>query len=481
MSNDLLIKKIAIYSLSSVFVAVSGFISIKVFSIYISPNEFGVYSIMYGIYSIILSIFFSTIGQAALRYYHECKSEDLQGTYYSNIAIITLIISILLFFVAIILSFVRFSIHPSLFFDLTISFVLLMAIQGIHTVLFSIARSMGKALMQLCSDIVFNILKIALFFIFFFNINQSVLSIIYASIISFIIVNLMAFKVIPIKKISLRFFNLPFLIKIIKFSAPLALLPVFNWILSSSDLLIIDLYYSGYEIGIYSMGYKIGSSIFYVFSGVLMLGLYPLITKKHSEDNSRTAKTIKDFSIIYFVVMLPIFTFVLRYSSEIITIFSSETYSESSAILGLASFGFVLLGYISYANKPWELLYKTNRILIYTFISAIVNIALNLIFIPIFGYQAAAITTIISYFFVIVLSLFASRKYMNITIPLLQFIKLFILNVGLYVLFALCDRIMDFHWLINLLLTLFSAGIIYLLTSYSFFRNQIKLLFKTRS
>lgn len=456
MKKNSFLNTILIYFASSIFAAISGFISIKIFSLYLSPIDFGIYSIVYGIYSIILSILFASIGQASIRFYYQYKKSNRLVDYYTNILTITILLSIILIIIAIALFLLNFN-SNNLYYKLIVAFIVLMAIQGVYVVLTGIARSKEKALVQMISDTVFNVLKIIFFILIFFYANSSSEAIVYASIISFSISFVILVSVIPRNHFKLSSINKKIIKQILSYSIPLSLLPIVNWVLSSSDVVMIKLFLSEYEAGIYSMGYRIGSNIFFIFSGVLMVGLYPRLTKLYNDNPKQTEIVIKDFSIVYFIIVMPIFTIILKYSNELIRLFSSETYIQSKNTLIIASIGFILLGYASYTNKPWELTMKTKQILYNTLVTAIVNIVLNIIFIPIFGFEAAAITTAFSYFLLVLISLVQSRKFMKISIKINDVLNLFFPNIILFFILVL----FDFNTLIYDEITKMIAGVVF--------------------
>lgn len=67
-----------------------------------------------------------------------------------------------------------------------------------------------------------------------------------------------------------------------------------------------------------------------------------------------------------------------------IRIFTSESYLDSTFILSINSIGIVLAGYVNYTNKPWEIKKKSWMIALFSLIGAVLNIILNIVFVPIF-------------------------------------------------------------------------------------------------
>jgi O-antigen/teichoic acid export membrane protein len=70
-----------------------------------------------------------------------------------------------------------------------------------------------------------------------------------------------------------------------------------------------------------------------------------------------------------------------------------------------------------YGHKPLELLERTGVMLLLVAVCAVVNLALNLVLVPAFGYYAAALTTCASYVLYPVLVYFVTRSSIPWKIP----------------------------------------------------------------
>ena len=98
---------------------------------------------------------------------------------------------------------------------------------------------------------------------------------------------------------------------------------------------------------------------------------------------------------------------------------------------------------------------ETKGITLNTVIAAITNIILNYMFIPKFGYVAAAFTTFVSYFISFILHALKAKRLENNLYPINYFI-LPILEIGIFTfLFYLFMDNMMVRWLIILFYVLF--------------------------
>ena len=96
---------------------------------------------------------------------------------------------------------------------------------------------------------------------------------------------------------------------------------------------------------------------------------------------------------------------------EVVLFFGGEKYYQSIEIMPAIILGCFMMGaYTLYVNVEFYEK-KTIIISIMTIISAIFNFTTNYIFIPKYGYIAAAYTTLASYFLLFVLHYFACRQF----------------------------------------------------------------------
>lgn len=95
---------------------------------------------------------------------------------------------------------------------------------------------------------------------------------------------------------------------------------------------------------------------------------------------------------------------------------------------------------------------KTKGVTVNTLIAAGCNIILNLIFIPIFGYVAAAYTTLVSYFVALLLHARCSKKIEKKVLPFKIFIMPFLEILGITLIYYLLLNMTLIRWSILIVL-----------------------------
>ena len=169
-------------------------------------------------------------------------------------------------------------------------------------------------------------------------------------------------------------------------------------ILSSSDRVMINSMVGATQAGIYGVAYSVGliiNSIKLSLVDAVKPWIYEKLKKREFGDISKVCNLIFLLNILMTFIIIGI-------APEIIKFFAPPKYSTAVYIVPpvAASSYFTFIYNIC---SIVELYYERNkRIMIASVLAAVINVILNYIFIPIYGFIAAGYTTLVSY---IILSL----------------------------------------------------------------------------
>lgn len=239
--------------------------------------------------------------------------------------------------------------------------------------------------------IIVSILKPLVSIILIFNLNDKVL----ARIIGLAIVELIAYFGLFIAQMNKgkQFFNWKYWKYALKFNIPLIPHYLSQVVLASSDRIMISKLVGNNQAGIYSLAYSL-SLIMTLFNSALMQTLSPWIYEKIKK------KEIKDMSSVGYISLIGIAIanlLLILFAPELIKIFAPKGYYETIWVIPPISMSvFFMYCYDLFAKFAFYQ-EKTKTIMLVSVIGAILNIALNYIFIPRFGFIAAGYTTLICY------------------------------------------------------------------------------------
>ncbi len=188
-------------------------------------------------------------------------------------------------------------------------------------------------------------------------------------------------------------------------------------VLTSFDRVMITSMIGASASGIYSFAYTIGALV-QVTGNSISTVLEPWVFERI--DSGEIGKA-KKYCGIYYLFLVALTCGVMLFSPELIYILGSEKYNEAfGAVLpvlfaGMISMAYAIPAIVEYYFK------KTGYIAIGTCGAAIVNILLNVIFIPKYGFVAAAYTTLASYMLYFIFHMISAKRIsgFNLLSPIL--------------------------------------------------------------
>ena len=191
--------------------------------------------------------------------------------------------------------------------------------------------------------------------------------------------------------------NLSVLKPYLSFGLPLIPASISYWIINLSDRYVIGFFLGIASVGIYSAAYNIGS-IVGIFMSPIGTNLFPTISNLYENNKIDELKTHLKYSLkFYLLLAIPsLFGLAVLSKSLLVTLTTSE-FVSAYLITPIVAFGMILLSCSLVFSDVLRLLKRTKIIgLIYS-ISALFNLIVNIILVPIIGILGAAISTLLTF------------------------------------------------------------------------------------
>lgn len=164
----------------------------------------------------------------------------------------------------------------------------------------------------------------------------------------------------------------------------------------SSDVTILGFMKGDYEVGIYSVSVKIYTIIKTFLASMIVVSIPRLSNILGTENNEEFKNVANDIYKTILTISLPAIIGLIILRKEILLIIAGEQYLDASLSLVLLSIAIICyLGAYFWGQCILVPNKEEQKVLYITIISAILNIVLNFILIPIYGLNAAAFTTIV--------------------------------------------------------------------------------------
>ena len=204
-------------------------------------------------------------------------------------------------------------------------------------------------------------------------------------------------------------FDREFCKKITLYAIPFALTSFFSMIFSSIDMIMITKMVGSYANGIYSAAYKI-ISLFGTFNNVYLAVVFPVMSRFFKNEKNLLIITFEKSIKYLLLIVIPLSFSISLYSQDIVILFFGPKFSATSSVLSFLMWGMFLSFIDGVSLNLLNASHKERYVTLAFLIGAIFNFITNLLIIPIYSYDGAAVTSLLSQLLVTAMFLYAIYK-----------------------------------------------------------------------
>jgi O-antigen/teichoic acid export membrane protein len=425
------LRQSAVYSVSNVAAKAMGVILLPLYTQYISLEDFGKLAIIEVSLSISVEIFLLGQGQSILMFNDLTEFKDKLNSIFFTLFIILCIPALLV----VILIFLFQPILPSILYIAPTSLtyiklgVIITFLRVLNTFFLEKIRAEQRPTRYTMTNITKLFISLICIVLFVALLNYGIVGILYSYIIGETIIFLYLFSTM-IRKMKSKIEKKVIAVAI-KFGFPLIFSSIGYLILSVSDRFMIKYIDGNKSVALYDLGYRVAGSLNMFLIMPFTLSLMPSAYRMFGAPGDKR----------YFSKLMTYLCFILIWGGLILALFSEELiklfavnpdYWPSYHVVPIIILSYVFNGLLLVALLGQYLTKNTKNIAISTILAAILNIVLNAIYIPKYGYIAAGYTTLVSYFALFVISYIVSNRYYKISFEVYKLIQLFIVGIVLF-------------------------------------------------
>ncbi len=430
------LKGTMIFTFSNMLTKVGAILILPLITLYLTPTEFGAVSILIPIAQMVSLVCVGGLYiHQSRQYVHLKEDRNRLGSYLFSINIFIIIFGILIVLVAV--SPMTHNILDDFLEENILAYISLYIIAGIINSLAFLASSYFQqerryafiASVSVGAFVVDCVLTVILLKQFNLGIVGRNIAYITWAIILF------CFFYFP----YIRRFKFPFykddLSDALKVSVPVIFSSIFGYIINFSDRIILGYYLDLEVVGAYSLAYS-GSLLIMVLISSFNSAWIPYFNEQMKKDRYHPIleKTL--------YIILLIFSFIISigvlYGNSIVNLFFGEDYQLATVFLPTLIAVMIFQGVYHYLVLFFNYNKNTITLALISICSALINILINIIFIPIYGAQVALWSTFISMFISVLFLFILIRikyllkfKYLLVTFLLCTpFISLILLNIN---------------------------------------------------
>jgi len=266
----------------------------------------------------------------------------------------------------------------------------------------------------------------------------------------------------------------------LEFAIPTIPSNVSSWVVDSSDKYVIGIFLGSAAVGYYSPSYALGSILLMFLSPFALL--LPAVLPKYFEGgNLKQVNIFLKYSMKYFLIItVPAAIGLSILSKPILLIITTpEIAINGYLITPFVCLGAIFMGMYGITNNILILEKKTKILGKIWILVGFLNLLFNIITVPFIGIIGAAFVTLLCYLFAFLITVFYSRKYLELPYEYTSMVKIAISSI----IMGICVAMINPNGILNVLVTIIIAIIIYFIVlfllkgidkeEFNFFRKMI--------
>lgn len=481
MSKEVL-KDMFKYFPSQIIPMILGFLSVPIFTRLFNPEDYGTYVLVVSTVSLLINITTGWLSMSVIRFYPIYSSNSKIDEFRNNIAILSLLSIIIISSISLAVSYLIKERVLSKFYYLIKIGIIFLAFNSFFQLLLSFLRIERRVNFYGGFSIFYSVVGLTLGLILVKIAKFGVEGLLWGQIICILIAIPLLWKV-TLKGYpnSLTGISKPIASEIAKYSFPLVLGNIAAWILNLGDRYIIEFFRGSQEVGIYSASYMLTEkSIIFLFH-MFKIASDPIgINIWEKEDKENSKRFMNKLAKYYLLVLVPAVIGLSVLAKPIINILVVKEYYDGYRAVPFIALGSFFLGLQQRFLFVLQLHKKTLYTLIIISFSGFINMILNVILIPIYGYMAAAVTTLVCYAILLILMIIASRRFFVWDFPFKSLIKAICASGIMGLLLYYISYRLNFHGTFNLALSVLLGVLSYTILLILFREITLSSLFNVK-
>lgn len=196
-----------------------------------------------------------------------------------------------------------------------------------------------------------------------------------------------------------------------------------SYMLNSADMYLITGYLGSEAAGAYNAGYNLANRTLETLFVWVAMAVTPIaITALEKEGQERSRAILKDYGSTLLWITLPAATGIALVAQNAGFILGESVRAQAVTIMPLIAFAAIFNGMITYYAQRAFMLSGKTAMFAWTMVPPVIlNIALNILWIPVFGLMGAVYATVAAYSVGLVISLIVGRFYFPLPLPIRSF------------------------------------------------------------
>lgn len=181
-----------------------------------------------------------------------------------------------------------------------------------------------------------------------------------------------------------------------------------------SDIIILGFFKSNSEVGVYSIASNVYTVIKSLLNAVIVVAIPRISVYLGDNDRKNYMSLLSGLRNVLYVFAIPSVIGLFFLSKDILSVLAPASFAYGNVSLRILCFALFFTVFGCYYSQAVLIPNRNEKSYFYaTIISGIVNVGLNFVFIPLWGLNGAAITTVLAEFIVMIICKRGSKEYLD--------------------------------------------------------------------
>ncbi|HEV8463041.1 MAG TPA: flippase [Gaiellaceae bacterium] len=395
------IKDVAVYSVGDLLLRASAFVTLPIYTRILTPTDYGIWAYVTSGVTLISAMLALGGDQTYSRFYFEARTlearQKLTSTWVTFLLAWSTAVVVLLLPASGAASQAAFGTQK---WSLLIVLILLTGpVTLLNILLGLVVRNEFRPKLYMTLNIVLTVLTVGLSLLFAVGFDWGITGLAAGQLVAMCL--LVPARVWYARHLLRPQFDGRLLRTLLRFALPLVPGTVAWWIFGFSDRIVLAHYSTLHEVGLYSVANS-ATTVLALLVSAVALGWAPHALRLYEERPEEARILYGRMLTVLIVTFGTLAVVVTTFAHELLTVFVGREFLGAERAVGPLALGFVAFATTQVTSLGMTVRKRTTYLALVAWAAAIVNIVLNLIFVPPYGMVASAWATTASFAFITV-------------------------------------------------------------------------------
>ncbi len=231
---------------------------------------------------------------------------------------------------------------------------------------------------------------------------------------------------------------------LVRYGMPFTVTLALDSVISLSDRFLLKYYMDSNSVGVYAASYDLTNQSVMIIFTILNLAVYPILLKTlESKGKEQTRAQLRNYAVILLAVTVPSCIGMALIAEPLANVFLGEAFRNVAYenIPWIAMATFFMGAKAFYADLSFQFGLRSDLQIWPVAAAALLNVLLNIWWIPVSGVVGAAKATCAAYLFALVLSMVMGRRLFMLPFPLLEIFRVLSATFGMAMILILMPKV----------------------------------------